>query len=164
MFFIDYFLPPDSAFLKACDEGDAKRVRELLPRISNAGVEDLHGWSGLCLAASNGHLAAVEALLADSRHTNSSTVDKENKTPLMRAAEAGHLDIVKALFKRGKVNVETELTCVAKAYKIVANIVGRGIGAALASIATTSGFPLLAPAMAAIGNAVGSAVTNSIGL
>lgn len=61
--------------------------------------------SPLSLAAKNGHLDAVTALLAERAETD--TKDTAGRTPLSYAAGNGHVDVVKRLLATGKVDIES---------------------------------------------------------
>lgn len=80
----------------AAARGDVEALQQLLMKGDPAGA--LH------LAAANGELLAVEALLEDGR-ADVDAVDSDLKTAAHRAAENGHFDVVKLLAERGIADV-----------------------------------------------------------
>ncbi|CAK9078907.1 unnamed protein product [Durusdinium trenchii] len=77
----------------------AKGQVERLPMLLEAGADDLAGITALHLASRNGHLAMVDALLAQRAEVN--VADLEGVTPLHWAAQQGHSEVVMALLKAG---------------------------------------------------------------
>jgi ankyrin repeat protein len=60
---------------------------------------DADGWTPLCIAAQEGHLAVVEALLGRGAVVDQACAD--GATPLYVAAQEGHLAVVGVLLTRG---------------------------------------------------------------
>ena len=86
--------------IQAAAKGDLKKVQALLqssPTLLN--VSDTNGVTPLMAAATNGHLAAVQALLA--AKADMERTSPLGETALMFAAFNGHLDIVNALIAAG---------------------------------------------------------------
>lgn len=87
-----------TALYLACEKGYEDIVKLLLKRKADAAICDSETdkkYSPLTIAASNGHLAVVQALLKSG--INIEARDEENRTALYAAAANGKLDVVKYL-------------------------------------------------------------------
>ena len=92
---------PATALRAYAYAGDVAQVRRLLLEGVDANVADEYHRTALSLAAEQGHLSVVEALL-----TGGAWVDPHEDydvyvTPLMVAVTGGHLDVVKKLVEAG---------------------------------------------------------------
>lgn len=98
-YFFSYSLLSRS-LLDACSENDMTAVRKLLGENStiNEGTDD--GDSLLSLACSAGYFELAQVLLAMSAQVEDRG-QKNDCTPLMEAASAGHVDIIELLLKHG---------------------------------------------------------------
>ncbi|ODM88846.1 Ankyrin-3 [Orchesella cincta] len=84
----------------ACWGGHSTVVGLLLSRSSELlESKDASGKSSLHIAAINGHKSMVEVLLGQGAEIDA--IDKELWTPLICAAQAGHLDVVRLLVESG---------------------------------------------------------------
>ena len=92
-----YLVDPEE-MLKACQQGDLDKVRELLSRDSTlVNAKDAYHKTPLHLAAENGHKAIVELLI---RHgADLSARDQFNHTALDRAIEGEHEEVAELLRK-----------------------------------------------------------------
>jgi ankyrin repeat protein len=92
---------PAAVLRNAAYAGDLQLVKKLLLEGVDPNVPDQHRRTALLHASDRGHLAIVEALLAEGAwpdlHEDYDTAD----TPLMSATIGGHLDIVKMLIAAG---------------------------------------------------------------
>uniref|UniRef100_A0A336L5G5 CSON003381 protein n=1 Tax=Culicoides sonorensis TaxID=179676 RepID=A0A336L5G5_CULSO len=88
------------SLLAACSDNDMTTVRKLLGENSgiNEGTDD--GDSLLSLACSAGYYELAQVLLAMSAQVEDRG-QKNDCTPLMEAASAGHIDIIELLLKHG---------------------------------------------------------------
>ena len=95
----------DRQLIEAAKQGDVAKVLSLLKKGANANVRETNGqltrmgYSPLMWAASKGHKAVVEALLAGGADVHAG--DSENRTALMMAAANGHPDIAALLIAGG---------------------------------------------------------------
>jgi uncharacterized protein len=82
---------------------DAKTLEGLLPFLPNDTIDkkDEHGWTPLMQASWDGDLGEVNRLLEKGADVNAS---ESGSTSLHLAAQAGHLDIVKALLENGAID------------------------------------------------------------
>eukprot|EP00095_Tigriopus_kingsejongensis_P010708 maker-scaffold179_size282488-snap-gene-1.25 protein:Tk10708 transcript:maker-scaffold179_size282488-snap-gene-1.25-mRNA-1 annotation:"ankyrin repeat and kh domain-containing protein 1" len=95
--------------VEACTEGDIKKVRKLLHE-GRVSVHDTteEGESLLSLACSAGYLELAQVLIAMRANIEDRGL-KGDCTPLMEAASAGHLDIVKLLINHSAdVNAQSQ--------------------------------------------------------
>jgi ankyrin repeat protein len=79
------------------------RIQQLLADGANPDIRDVNGWSGLLICARDGwaeHLEIIKILLDAGADVNEKTV-KYGSTPLLLAANNGHLSIVRELIRRG---------------------------------------------------------------
>lgn len=83
----------------AVRHGDAESIRTCLVAGAVPNSRDQHGWAPLHYGASCGHLEACEALLEAESDLEVQLPDLS--TPLMLAAEEGHLDVARLLLDRG---------------------------------------------------------------
>ncbi|KAF1334404.1 Tkl protein kinase, partial [Globisporangium splendens] len=107
-------LPPSpSRLLKACYDGHLDTVNSLLKALEKetAKTEATFvnfangcGRTPLFLAAWNGHVEIVRALVARGASVNATCI--EGETPLFRAAERGHVAVVNALIVEFKAEVD----------------------------------------------------------
>lgn len=94
----------DPDFLIACknsDENMLERIVEDLPSFQTINQQDRCGRTGLYHVCSNGHLKMLE-ILAELPHLDVNLADSEGNTPLIAAAQAGHVDIVGLLLDKYK--------------------------------------------------------------
>lgn len=93
--------------------GGKEEWRDILDRTDTAGCTALH------LAAQNGHVDCVDALLK--MGASSCIKDKRGRSALQVAAQQGHVDCVQLLVDREDANTESFLTgpglVIAKAYE-----------------------------------------------
>ena len=95
---------PKVEFLTACKAGDRVTMRVLLSeheKIINVNlVRTKNGDTGLHLACRSGHMVIAESLLdVQEKVVNVNIENLKGETPLMIAAEAGHVAIVRRLLK-----------------------------------------------------------------
>lgn len=83
----------------AVRHGDVQGVRTCLNAGASADERDQHGWAPLHYGASCGHVEACQALLESSSDLEVQLPDLS--TPLMLAAEEGHLDVARLLLNHG---------------------------------------------------------------
>lgn len=98
------------ALMRACSNGDAVRVRNILESPSAAKMDvnqrDGDGVTALCLASCFGHTEAVHELLLHG--ANPDAPDKDNWTPLIWAANNRHPSVVRILLSyNASVNEKT---------------------------------------------------------
>ncbi|CAN7947588.1 unnamed protein product, partial [Ixodes pacificus] len=97
---------PARTLAEACSEGDVRAVRELLDEGRNVNEVTEEGESLLSLACASGYCELAQLLLA--MRANVEDRGLKDMTPLMEAATAGHVDIVKLLIEHGAdVNAQT---------------------------------------------------------
>lgn len=95
------------ALIAAAKSGDTATLNKLLAQGIDPNLHDETGISSLEWAAAKGHLAAVKALL-NAHATVDGASTEEKYTPLMRAANFGHKDVVALLIANGAdVNART---------------------------------------------------------
>ena len=87
--------------VEACNDGDISKVRKLLDE-GRVSVHDTteEGESLLSLACNAGYFELAQVLLAMRANVEDRGI-KGDCTPLMEAASAGHVDIVKLLIAHG---------------------------------------------------------------
>ncbi|XP_008046784.1 ankyrin repeat domain-containing protein 17-like, partial [Carlito syrichta] len=81
---------------EACSEGDVNAVRKLLIEGRSVNEHTEEGESLLCLACSAGYYELAQVLLAMHANVEDRGI-KGDITPLMAAANGGHVKIVKLL-------------------------------------------------------------------
>lgn len=89
------------SLIAACTDNDVNAVRRLLGESNsniNEGTDD--GESLLSLACSAGYYELAQVLLAMNAHVEDRG-QKNDTTPLMEAASAGHVDIIRLLISHG---------------------------------------------------------------
>lgn len=86
--------------LAAARKGDVKQLEQCLNLGANIDEEDKKGYTPLFTAASRGHKAAVDFLIARKANVNHTTSDHDN-FPLLRAAFMGHREVCESLLKAG---------------------------------------------------------------
>lgn len=79
--------------------GDVSRVESLLNRNVDASARDEVGYTAMHYAARQNQLGCAEMLIRFGADLNATTPG--GATPIMRAAYAGHLDMVKLLLNAG---------------------------------------------------------------
>ena len=94
-----------SDLLVAAEKGDAETVRAELAAGADINQTDEGGWTALHLAAHNGHLAALEALIAEPTIDVNSR-NKWKSTPLSLAAAKGHYDCIQALVRHPQIDID----------------------------------------------------------
>lgn len=92
---------PATALRNASFAGNAALVEKLLRAGADPNVADVHGRTALSHAARHGHGTIVDALLAAGAWADPHEDYDVYETPLMGAAEGGHLEIVKKLVQAG---------------------------------------------------------------
>ncbi|XP_064212242.1 ankyrin repeat domain-containing protein 17 isoform X4 [Tribolium castaneum] len=92
--------PEKISLVEACTDGDVGTVRKLLTEGRSVHETSEEGESLLSLACSAGYYELAQVLLAMHANVEDRGI-KGECTPLMEAASAGHLDIVKLLVKHG---------------------------------------------------------------
>ncbi|MEJ2464044.1 MAG: ankyrin repeat domain-containing protein [Candidatus Thiodiazotropha sp.] len=95
-----------SAFLNAAESGDFGKVKKLLDSGIDLSANKEKAESALFLAASQGHLRTVQAILAASVNVDLQN-GKYGTIALMAAAYSGHKEIVQALLA-AKANLESK--------------------------------------------------------
>ncbi len=96
----------NSALIKSVPKGDAAAVKRLLEKGANVNALNKEGETPLMIAARNGHIAVVEALIT--KKTDIDALSYINGiTALMEAAQNGHTQIV-ALLLRVKANANLQ--------------------------------------------------------
>lgn len=86
--------------MEACTEGDVCAVRKLLTEGCSVHETTEDGESLLSLASSAGYFELAQVLLAMHANVEDRGI-KGDCTPLMEAASAGHVDIVRLLIAHG---------------------------------------------------------------
>lgn len=86
----------DNALMIACYKGNEQAVLKLLKKGAKV---DKNGWTPLHYAAANGNNNIVKMLLAHDAFVNAASPN--GTTPVMMAAEAGHIYTVKLLYDNG---------------------------------------------------------------
>lgn len=81
--------------LRAAENGDASKARELIAGGVNVHATNKYGWTPLHLASNNGHAAVVEALLAGGADVHAKTAD--GRTPRSLAESHGHVEVLNLL-------------------------------------------------------------------
>jgi ankyrin repeat protein len=94
-----------SNLLTAAEKGDAEAVGAELAAGADINQTDEGGWTALHLAAHNGHLAALEALIAEPTIDVNSR-NKWKSTPLSLAAAKGHYDCIQALVRHPQIDID----------------------------------------------------------
>lgn len=89
-----------TALHKAAQKGDATVIKYLLEYGANVNASDKFAMTPLHRAAEMGRLDAIVALGAD-KQINIDSRGIKDSTPLMLAAQNGHIEIVKLLLERG---------------------------------------------------------------
>lgn len=89
-----------SLLLVAAQHGDIAVAKELLTLEVDVDKERFDGSTPLGMAAQNGYVDVVNALL-ETKKINPSKANDNGSTPLMMAAQDGHIEIVLALLKAG---------------------------------------------------------------
>ena len=95
-------LPLEAAMLVACQNGHTNVVKALLRDGADGGPTNRHGESGYtCLhfAASRGHEAIINLLVADGAVVDADIPDRVGNTPLHVAALAGRKNVIEALLR-----------------------------------------------------------------
>ncbi|CAH0553399.1 unnamed protein product [Brassicogethes aeneus] len=92
--------PEKTSLVEACTDGDVGTVRKLLTEGRSVHETSEEGESLLSLACSAGYFELAQVLLAMHANVEDRGI-KGECTPLMEAASAGHLDIVKLLVAHG---------------------------------------------------------------
>jgi ammonium transporter, Amt family len=98
----------DRAILHAADEGDIEELKRLVRRGANINAKDYDDRSVLHLVCSNGHLKALQLLMASS-DLIVDTFDRFGSTPLQDAIHRGHIEIAAILRSAGATVVNCEL-------------------------------------------------------
>ena len=117
--------PGNNAILRyAAEKGREKTVRMLIEHgsVHVAGRSERKD-TALGLAAKNGHTAVVKLLLDSEADAE---VESSGTTPLLLAANANHLDVVKLLCTQGKVDVNTGFLYGCSALGVAAKTGGSG--------------------------------------
>uniref|UniRef100_A0A182SEL7 ANK_REP_REGION domain-containing protein n=1 Tax=Anopheles maculatus TaxID=74869 RepID=A0A182SEL7_9DIPT len=88
------------SLIAACTDNDVNTVRRLLVEGNSLNEATEEGDSLLSLACSAGYFELAQVLLAMSAQVDDRG-QKNDCTPLMEAASAGHVEIIELLFKHG---------------------------------------------------------------
>jgi ankyrin repeat protein len=102
---LDACKPSPEDFIAAVKSGDATTVSKMLDRKADPNVYDEHGQFALSIAAEDGNLAIVQALL--SHHANPNSEDAPGAgggsvlAPIDQAAKAGKSNVIPALIAGG---------------------------------------------------------------
>nr|CAD7425873.1 unnamed protein product [Timema monikensis] len=105
--------PETRSLVEACTDGDVPTVRKLLTEGRSVHETTEEGESLLSLACSAGYYELAQVLLAMHANVEDRGI-KEDCTPLMEAASAGHVDIVRLLIMHGAdVNAQSSTACFA---------------------------------------------------
>jgi ankyrin repeat protein len=94
-----------SSLLAAAEKGDADAIGSELAAGADVNQTDEGGWSGMHLAAHNGHTVALEALIGHPA-TDVNCRNKWKSTPLSLAAAKGHLACMQALVKHPRIDID----------------------------------------------------------
>jgi len=95
--------------LDAAGNGDLETLRDLLEvEDINVNYQNRYNNTALTLAAHEGHLEIVKALLADKRIEVNEIGDYDESSALILAAREGHLEIVKVLLADKRVNINSK--------------------------------------------------------
>jgi ankyrin repeat protein len=85
-------------------EGDIKKLRKAIRKHPDQlNVQDLRGWTPLHEAVAWGQKESIQLLIEEG--TNSYIVDNNGRSPFMVAVEAGDIDIIEAIIKHRKFDV-----------------------------------------------------------
>ena len=93
----DKNLDPD--IIKACKEGNAEEVKDLISRCADVNARDFMNSTPLHLASLTEHSSIVDMLLKSGANVNAT--DQWNVTPLRFASFVGHDSVVDILLKNG---------------------------------------------------------------
>jgi ankyrin repeat protein len=91
----------DEEFLKACRDGDLKKVKQLLKEGVDVNTKDEDGWTALMYACLKGEKKVAEFLIEKGVDVNAK--DKNGRTALMIAKENGYDEIFKLLKSTRKI-------------------------------------------------------------
>jgi hypothetical protein len=92
---------PAAALWRAAYKGDLLTVERLIAEGVDINVWDSHGRSALIFAIIGGHFQIVHHLVKVGAWVDPFDEDSVFMTPLMRAAECGHLEIAECLLEHG---------------------------------------------------------------
>ena len=91
-----------NALMNAAHAGDAAAVRRLLEADVTTSTQDSHGSTALMFACAAGHSAVVQDLCTSPHGAEDvNLADATGRTPLMAAAQSGHLNAMRALHSAG---------------------------------------------------------------
>lgn len=92
---------PAAALWLAAYNGDSAGVERLIAEGVDVNVWDKYGRSALTFACAGGHLPIVRRLVSAGAWVEPFSEDSVFMTPLMRAAEGGHVEIAEFLLDHG---------------------------------------------------------------
>ena len=90
--------------MRAVDEGDEQRVRELVAAGAPLDLVDIHGWSALCYASARGHVRIAKLLLDGKYEGKGADINLQGivgDMPLIYACSNGREAVMRLLLERG---------------------------------------------------------------